>query len=76
MNYTEELAKARLKKKHDCRVSGTQIAVLRNKVVNKEWQTIDNPEKHHDLGNRSWGVIDFLVSCCGYRVRYVSTFDK
>jgi hypothetical protein len=76
MKQNELSVLQRLKKKHDIRILNNQIGVLRNKVVDEEGNVVDNPEKHHDLGNKSWGAIDFLVSCCGYRVRYVSSIDR
>ena len=30
--------------------------------------------KAHDLGNGSWGKIDFLVNHCNYKRRFVEEF--
>lgn len=30
--------------------------------------------KKSDLGIKSWGKIDFLVNCCGYRLYWVAEF--
>jgi hypothetical protein len=58
-----------LSKKHDCRIQGREIKILTDKVFNKKTQKEeDNPFKRFDLGNGSWGKIDFLVNYCGYHV--------
>lgn len=41
-----------LSKKNDCRISGTSITVLAN----------GHKKKSNDLGNKSWGRIDYLKS--------------
>lgn len=65
-----------LAKKNDCKVhqSHRTVEILSDTVHDKEQNTIPNPKKKHDLGNKSWGRIDFLVNYCGYRTRYVSEF--
>jgi hypothetical protein len=47
-----------LKKKKDCKINSQEkiISVLQNKAHGKT----------NDLGNKSWGKIDFLVNYCGY----------
>jgi hypothetical protein len=47
-----------LKKKKDCKVDSQEkiISVLQNKVHGKT----------NDLGNKSWGKIDYLTKYCGY----------
>ena len=54
-----------LGKKQDCRINGTDILVLTGNGKRK---------KQHDLGNKSWGKIDYLVNHCGYKQYFVSDF--
>lgn len=53
-----------LRKKKDVQITGIQIQVIKGKKA-------DN-----DLGNKSWGKIDFLTKYCGYKLTYVSEFVK
>ena len=59
----EEVLKA-LKRKSDVKIEGKFVLVLNG---NKQ-------HKSHDLGNGSWGKIDFLTAHCGYRKSMVSEF--
>jgi len=52
--------------KQDCRIDGTDILVLNGKGKKQP--------KQHDLGNGSWGKIDYLVNYCGYRQYFVAEF--
>jgi hypothetical protein len=47
-----------LKKKKDCKVNSQEkiVSVLQNKTRGKV----------NDLGNKSWGKIDYLTKYCGY----------
>ena len=36
----------------------------------------DSVLRSHDLGNKSWGKIDFLTSKCKWTVTYVDKFSK
>jgi hypothetical protein len=47
-----------LKKKKDCKIDSQEkiISVLQNKTHGKT----------NDLGNKSWGKIDYLTKYCGY----------
>ena len=65
-----------LSRKNDVRVSGTVVMVLSDKIVDKKGNTIDNPQKRNDLGNGSWGRIDYLVNHCGYGIVRVPQFSK
>lgn len=49
-----------LSKKSDCKVQGNTIKVLSGKG------------QKNDLGNKSWGKIDYLTNYCGYRQIFVS----
>ena len=63
--HNEDEVLYRLRKKHDVRVTqNKEILVLSRK----------SKQKQHDLGNGSWGKIDFLVNHCGYRQIFVSDF--
>lgn len=58
-----------LRKKHDVRVTQTKDVLLLNGKSTKAVFQLQN-----DLGNGTWGKIDFLVNHCGYVKRYVSEF--
>ena len=70
MHNVDEVIRS-LSKKRDCKVfpSGNINSV--NKVVE-----ILYPAENNDLGNGSWGKIDFLVNHNGYSKRFVSKFSK
>ena len=34
------------------------------------------PAKHNDLGNNSWGKIDYLKNVWGFQQQFVKTFDN
>lgn len=53
-----------LSKKHDCKVTINSVMVLRNGV----------PTKANDLGNGSWGRIDYLRKQ-GLRTMFVESFN-
>lgn len=63
MKHTVSEAIRRLNTKQDCKVTGDTILVLSD----------HNQNKVFDLGNKSWGRIDFLVNYCGFRKFF---FDK
>ena len=64
--HTEDEVLKSLRKKNDVRVNGNLVLILNGK--NKKFP------KHNDLGNGSWGKIDFLVNHCGYHTMNVSEF--
>jgi hypothetical protein len=75
--HTEEEVLRRLMKKSDVRVnpSSKRIKLLSNKVwSDKSEGYVENSNKKHDLGNGSWGRIDFLVRYCGYTTEKVESF--
>lgn len=53
-----------LNKKYDCKVVGVEIQLLQGKKAK------------HDLGNGSYGKIDFLVNYRDFRKIYVESFNK
>ena len=65
----DEVLKA-LAKKHDCRIVGNVIQVLNGESLEAKYQL------SNDLGNGSWGKIDFLVKHCGFRQMYVVDFKN
>ncbi len=76
-NYKVDEVLKGLSTKHDVKISGTTILVLSDKVYDtKTKQSVDNPKKRWDLGNGSWGKIDFLTNHCGYFVKRVDSFDR
>ena len=63
-----------LSKKRDIRIEGYLIKILKDKVYNKRTDSVErNPAKRFDLGNGSWGKIDYLTGQ-GFRTIYVSHF--
>jgi hypothetical protein len=62
--HTESKALAALGRKNDIQIHGSDLRVLNN----------ESPFKVHDLGNKSWGRIDFLVNYYGYSQYFVTEF--
>ena len=62
-----------LGRKNDIRIFSNRIQILKDKIWTKDG-AIDNPRKKHDLGNGSWGKIDFLTNYHGYYINYVEKF--
>lgn len=63
--HNEDEVLYRLRKKQDLRITqNKEILVLGKNGKNKQ----------NDLGNGSWGKIDFLVNHCGYRQYFVKEF--
>jgi len=73
-HYQEDEVLRALRLKRDVMVSGHTIAILKNKILNKEGETIVNPNKSWDLGNKTWGKIDFLCNYRGYVVWHTDKF--
>ena len=74
-NYSiDEVLKA-LYRKRDVKVNvqTETILVLSDKVYIKG-ETVSNPAKSWDLGNKSWGKIDFLINHKGFYISYVDKF--
>jgi len=63
-----------LRLKNDVKVNGSVIMILSDFVYKNNGQKIENPKKKHDLGNGSWGKIDFLVNHHGYSLYHISDF--
>ena len=74
---TDEVLKA-LGKKNDVRVFPFRgvVEILSNTIVNKKGEIVPNPRKRYDLGNGSWGKIDFLVKQRDYSTVKVENFSK
>lgn len=66
--HDEQKVIAQLSKKHDVKIKSNQILVLNGKSTKGIFQPIN------DLGNKSWGKIDFLVNYCGYVQLFVPEF--
>lgn len=62
--HTEKTALAALSRKNDIKIDGDHLQILSD----------ENKFKVHDLGNKSWGRIDFLVNYCGYSNYFVEEF--
>ena len=67
-----------LDRKQDIQINSNtkEIKILKDYILDKKGDTIPNPEKKHDLGNKSWGKIDFLVNHQGFSIWYISTFKR
>lgn len=64
-NYSVDEVLRDLSRKHDVKVFGNTIQVLNQYATNKI----------NDLGNKSWGKIDFLKNFNGFRLLFVEKFD-
>ena len=73
-NYRIDEVLRGLGRKNDVRIDGFRVLVLTDKVLDKNGTSIPNPEKMNDLGNKSWGKIDFLTHYCNYNVVKVNSF--
>jgi endo-1,4-beta-mannosidase len=65
-HYKEDEVLRSLSKKHDVKIDGYTIYVLNGKSKRQPMS--------HDLGNGSWGKIDYLVNYCGYSQYYINEF--
>ena len=73
--HNEDEVLRTLRIKNDVRIVNGEIHILKDTVWNtKEQKITTNPKKRFDLGNGSWGKIDYLVKQCGYRQIFVSEF--
>lgn len=82
--YNEEEVLRSLSSKNDCLIDrnhqsdGTAIktiSIIKSKIYDKDKDCmIPNPHCKNDLGNGSWGKIDFLTKVCGYSIIYVKSF--
>lgn len=80
-HYSMDEVIRQLSKKNDVKINKVfgkpwngEIEVLKNKVRNSKFELVDNPKKKYDLGNGSWGKIDFLVNHCNFILSYVNAF--
>jgi hypothetical protein len=62
--YRENEVISNLNRKNDCKANSGIIAILDKK----------SPFRVNDLGNGSWGKIDYMVNHCGYKIVNVSQF--
>jgi len=73
--YNEDEVLKSLRKKNDCRISGQTIMILSDEIFSREQGiNIPNLRKIGDLGNSTYGRIDYLVNYCGYSVVKVGEF--
>ena len=64
--HNEDEVLFRLRQKNDVKVIASEKVIYLLNDLSKK--------KQNDLGNSSWGKIDFLVNHCGYRKYFVSDF--
>jgi len=70
----DEVLKA-LSRKNDVRIKDDCIEMLNDEIYDrKQKKFIQNPKKHFDIGNGSWGKIDFLCNYHGFWIYYVDEF--
>jgi hypothetical protein len=77
--HNEDEVLKSLNKKNDVKVSSRtkKILVLTDKVFDKtSGKMVANSKKSFDLGNGSWGRIDFLHNYHGYTLLRVGSFPK
>lgn len=78
-NYTIDEVLEALKLKNDVKIVGKTIFILKPTSVKIEGGKLVKNLNHlrkDDLGNKSWGKIDFLSKYCGYNKQYIQDFDK
>lgn len=67
---------ASLKKKKDVKVTGTLVQILKSQIWSDKAQAlVHNPGYTGDVGNGTWGKIDFLVNHCGYQKLFTGKFS-
>lgn len=65
-----------LRKKSDIKVTGTLVQVLKKEVWSDKLNDMTpNPSWRGDVGNGTWGKIDYLVNHCGYSRIMVGRFS-
>jgi hypothetical protein len=65
-NYSIDEALRTLSQKHDVMVDFNRKSL---KILKH-----DSPHAKHDVGNKSWGKVDFLVNYCGFSLERVAKF--
>ncbi|SBV91735.1 hypothetical protein [uncultured Dysgonomonas sp.] len=75
-HYSEDEVIRVLSKKNDIRILkvNKEIRILSDKIVTSNGISTRNPNKRFDLGNGSWGKIDYLTKFHGYDIWKVSKF--
>lgn len=69
-SYTVSSVLNVLRNKLDLIIKDNEIYVLNGKSKN------NHSKRTNDLGNKSWGKIDFLTKYCGYKLYFVADFPK
>lgn len=66
-----------LSKKRDVKIVGRTILMLSDLVWSKfHGDYVRNKLKRHDIGNKSWGKIDFLMKEYEYKIKHVDSFRR
>ena len=72
----DEVLKA-LFKKNDVLVQDDIVYILKDKIFDvQQNKVIPNPSKQNDLGNGSWGKIDYLCNHLNYIVISIENFGE
>jgi len=73
--YTVDEVLRFFRTKRDVQIKGNKIFILSDQVWDKKkGEMVDNQRKHNDLGNGSWGRLDFLTNHNGYVIIKVGRF--
>ncbi len=65
-----------LKSKRDLRIVNDEIQILNDMIWSQKLGgIIVNPAKQFDIGNGTWGKLDYLRKIHGYYIVYVDKFD-
>jgi len=77
-NYNVDEVISKLSKKRDCKLFPEikVIEVHRSHVHNNKGELVDNSNFKGDLGNGSWGKIDFLTKYNGWVIIRVKSHSK
>ena len=71
--YREDEVLNSLSSKKDIRIIRDEIHILSDYIYTFGGKIL-NPKKTFDLGNGSWGKIDFLTKNCGYHICFIEKF--
>ena len=71
--YREDEVLNSLSSKKDIRIIRDEIQILSDYIYTFGGKIL-NPKKTFDLGNGSWGKIDFLTKNCGYHICFIEKF--
>lgn len=75
--YTKDEVLKALFKKNDVLVQDEVVYILKDRIFDTtQNKVINNPSKQNDLGNGSWGRIDYLRNHLNYTVISIANFGE